>query len=98
MTPEEYVMIMADLESQMETLRQRASDARAQVEEGELPSDVRPATPSDITPGRVIWHKNNEGAYWRVVLNVLQPDDQYKAYEADDGCRHGLYNAFVRAL
>lgn len=96
MTPEEYGIFARSIEKQIGELEQRIVDAYDQVD-GSLPADVRPATPADITVGRVIWHTDgDEGVFWNVVMEVRYPDDAFKAYVADDGSRYGLRNAFVR--
>lgn len=62
-----------------------------------LPDNYRMAKPSDIVPGAFIWY--DECAYHdvlrKLVDEVLNPSDMWKAYCASDGCRYGLDGAFV---
>lgn len=37
-------------------------------------------------------------ALWTEVCEVLCPNDDFKAFHALDGCRHGLDGAFVEVL
>ena len=61
------------------------------------------ASPGDIVLGAVLWYQCDEdtldgwpqGWFWKIVDEVDQPRDPYKAYTAHDGCRYGLDGAFV---
>lgn len=33
--------------------------------------------------------------FWHIIQEVNYPDDDFKAYHADDGCRYGLRHAYV---
>jgi hypothetical protein len=57
---------------------------------------LRPATSADIVCGQVIYYPERANPYWQIVEDVLHPNDPFKAYVADDGCRYGLDGAFVR--
>lgn len=59
---------------------------------------LRRAFAADITVGQVLWYTNfDEGSvrHWNIVEEVLRPNDQWKAYDAHDGCMYGLDGAFV---
>ena len=66
-----------------------------------LPSNLRPATAEDIKVGAQIWYDHGglpyfpSEPYCMTVEEVLHPNDQWKAYTADDGCRYGMYGAMV---
>ncbi len=67
-----------------------------------MPQNLRPATAEDIKVGARIWYDGSDGLdspsepyYCRVVEEVLHPNDPWKAYCADDGCRYGLDGAMV---
>ena len=67
-----------------------------------LPSNLRPATAEDIKVGALIWYdasdsldSTSEPYYCMVVEEVLRPNDPWKAYSAEDGCRYGLDGAMV---
>lgn len=64
-----------------------------------LPPHRRPASPSDIVEGAIIWYPGwgeDEGiANWKLVSEVLRPNDPWKAFCAEDGCRYGLDGAYV---
>jgi hypothetical protein len=73
--------------------------------EAALPPQLRKATAKDIVVDALIWypeHTIRVGAeeitvetHWHIVEEVLYPNDDWKAYLADDGCRYGLDNAYV---
>jgi hypothetical protein len=60
-----------------------------------LPNRFRRAEAADITLGSVIWYLNDGEPFWALVTEVLRPNDTWKAYEAHDGCRYGLEDAYV---
>ena len=65
------------------------------ADDAELPEHLRPATASDIVEDHIIWYVREGYHHWKLVENVLRPDDEFKAYTAHDGCRYGLDGAFV---
>jgi len=74
--------------------------AEKKAQEAELPNNLRKAEPSDIVGGAIIWYprfqdEDPDSRGWNIVDEVLKPADAYKAYCAHDGCRYGLYGAFV---
>ena len=96
MTAEEYVEYKDRLKVQIDMLRDKIRAAYDEVDTA-LPADLRPATASDITPGRIIYYEHgDDGPFWQEVREVLRPNDQWKAYTAMDGCRYGLDDAWVR--
>lgn len=62
-----------------------------------LPNNIRPAEAKDIVEGAIIWYPENDNSdmYWMYVQEVLRPSDQWEAYCSHDGCRYGLYGAYV---
>ena len=62
-----------------------------------LPTNFRPATAEDIKVGAHIWYTQTRysAPFCAVVEEVLCPNDQWKAYSAEDGCRYGLDGAMV---
>ena len=62
-----------------------------------IPNKLRKAKPEDIVEGNIIWYMTGDYGepHWHVVENVLYPHDNWKAYEAEDGCRYGLDGAVV---
>ena len=71
---------------------------RSEVDACPPPVKRRPAEAKDIREGTVIWHiraAEHGGDYWNVVDEVRDPHDPFKAYVADDGCRHGLDGAYI---
>ena len=91
---------------------QETHDARVVEEEAlaaaiaaPLPKNLRPAEPSDIVEGAILWYPSFHDAesgnnpettpLWLVVEDVYYPSDRWKAYCANDGCRYGLDGAFV---
>ena len=57
---------------------------------------LRKATNEDIVYGNIIWYKEGDnGPFWKIVEETLNPNDNWKAFIAEDGCRYGLYDAYV---
>jgi hypothetical protein len=56
----------------------------------------RKAKPNDIVVGNTVYllGDGNE-IHTQTIDKVLRPDDNYKAYVADDGCRYGLDGLYV---
>jgi len=76
--------------------------AQELAEKAQLPDNLRPANSSDIVDGAILWYPDfgDEDpewlcAGWKLVEEVRRPDDPYKAFLANDGCRYGLEGAFV---
>lgn len=56
----------------------------------------RKAEPKDIIEGKTVFLVGDEDILYRLVIEeVLRPDDQWKAFSADDGCRYGLEDLWV---
>ncbi len=73
--------------------------ALARTEKVKAPKNLRPATAKDIKVGAIIWYDlQGEAAWvahWKMVEEVFNPNDDWKAFVAHDGCRYGLDNAYV---
>ena len=42
------------------------------------------------------WYCGDNGEiYWHQIEEVLRPNDPWKAFSADDGCRYGYENHYV---
>jgi len=56
----------------------------------------RKATPEDIIEGNIVFliGDGNE-MYKKTIEEVYRPDDNWKAFCAEDGCRYGLYDLWV---
>ena len=56
----------------------------------------RKATPKDIVKGNTVYLIGDDmEIYTQTIEEVLRPDDQFKGYVADDGCRYGLNGLYV---
>ena len=56
----------------------------------------RMATATDITEGNIVYLVGDgDVLYPKTVAEVLYPDDDWKAFCAEDGCRYGLYDLWV---
>lgn len=97
MTPKEYQVIQAEQIAIIDHARMIILKARQKADKSPFPRNVRPAEPKDIVEGQIIWHRNVDSgcSYWNIVDKVLHPNDPFKAYCADDGCRYGLDCAFI---
>jgi hypothetical protein len=100
MTPIEYLKIEAEQTTIITAAEDKILAARKKADKCPLPKNLRPATARDIKELAVIWYpdwasRRDGTPGWAVVEEVLHPDDQFKAYCADDGCRYGLDGAFV---
>lgn len=98
MKPEIYTQKERLAYEQIEKLKSDLLIARIEADNSPPPERKRPATPEDIRVGAVIWHvmdREDGGDYWHIIKEVQYPDDLFKAYIADDGCRYGLDRAYV---
>lgn len=98
MHPDTFVQVRRSLEIAMSRIRDEIARAEREAHLYPPPRWRRAATPEDVVFGQVIWHERSEedgGDYWHVVDQVRDPNDAFKAYVADDGCRYGLDGAYV---
>lgn len=98
MTPKAYLRLKKRQERITELAQREIEDAMAEVVIPP-PTKLRPAKPTDIVAGRIIFYLRDSSAdgedYWQVVSEVHNPGDDFKAYTAEDGCCYGLANAYV---
>lgn len=95
MSGNEWVALRNQLQASIAVL-QREIDRTRELVTLPHPSRLRVARPEDVRMGAVFWYRITEAEpYWKVVTEVLWPNDDFKAYVADDGCRYGLLNAWV---
>jgi hypothetical protein len=105
MTAEEWTNLNDEEEQRHRQRMVVLSDLRESIKFPN-PDELRPATARDIVVGAIIYYplelywigakQHTRPAYWSRVDQVRHPDDDFKAYVADDGCRYGLSGAFVR--
>lgn len=78
--------------------RRESSEVSKSRESVEYPATdaLRPATARDVQEGAVFYYPTCDPPWWCIIDEVRYPDDDFKAFVADDGCRHGLNGAFVR--
>ena len=96
MTPKEYQVIQSEQKAIIDHARMIILKARHEADKSPFPENVRPAEPKDIIEGAIIWHSDgDDGNFWNIVDEVLRPNDPWKAYCAEDGCRYGLDGAFI---
>lgn len=65
----------------------------------EFPSieQLRPATPSDVTVGAIIYYIMNDGlAYWQEVERVITRNSKYTKYVSSSNMVNDLKNGWVR--
>jgi hypothetical protein len=56
----------------------------------------RKATPEDITEGNIVFLiGDGDEMHKKTIEEVYRPDDDWKAFCAEDGCRYGLYDLWV---
>jgi hypothetical protein len=100
MTPKQYLELKRQKESEIATLRAEIEEAWMESNRTPRPENLRPAEARDIVLGAVIWYNVGPDDYyptewgWFEVEEVLRPSDDWKAFTTD-GCRRGLYGAFV---
>jgi hypothetical protein len=97
MTGNEFVAVRDALQAVIREAEVQIQAARERVLIPPI-SQLRPARAEDIKPGSVLYYRVDEAEpehYWKLVVEVLHPDDDFKAYFADDGCRYGLHRAWV---
>ncbi len=96
MTPREFLLARRPLQIIIAEARKMIDQYEEDAHESSLPSNLRPAVPGDIVEGALIWYKHGDnGHFWQIVEEVLRPNDPWKAYSAEDGCRYGLDDAWV---
>lgn len=56
----------------------------------------RKATPDDIVEGNIVFLiGDGDEMHKKTIEEVYRPNDDWKAFCAEDGCRYGLYNLWV---
>ena len=56
----------------------------------------RKAKPEDIIEGNTVYLLGDDNEIYTITIEeVLRPDDQWKAFCGDDGCRYGLDGLYV---
>ena len=59
--------------------------------------EYREATAEDIVNGNTVYVLGDDLALHKKVIDeVLKPNDQWKAFYADDGCRYGLDGLYIK--
>ena len=57
----------------------------------------RQAEPKDFILGAIVYIEGDDGdLHKKRVEEVLYPNDRWKAFCADDGCRYGLDGCFIK--
>lgn len=96
MKPREFLIEKRSIEEQIVQLECQLDALPGKVE---FPKDeeLRPAKASDIRVGEMIFYPENprRNSWIAFVQDVMWPDDDFKAYMSEDGCRYGLRGAFV---
>lgn len=95
MTPKQFVKFRNRMDHIVRNIEKEVERTQRAVV---IPSfaNVRPAKASDIVVGACIYYfKDQKFWFWSIISSVKWPDDDFKAYTGDDGCRHGLFNGFV---
>lgn len=95
MTPAEYNAILKQQATVIAHAKEVIEKARESAKECPFPEHVRPATPADIVVDQILWYRYKEDLWWVIVQEVICPNSDFKGYVGEDGCRHGLHNAFV---
>ena len=97
MTPAEYMQLRKPIEEAIDRLNDARLAMWESANQSRLPANLRPATADDIQPDAIIWYKHGgeNGYFWQIVDRPLHYGDAFKAYEAEDGCRCGLHDAWV---
>jgi hypothetical protein len=99
MIPQEYKILRDTLNHITDNITKVLDAAKNDAGKCPLPENLRPATPSDIIEGAIIWYKHgDDGHFWQIVEEVLWPEDPWKAYCAMDGCRYGLDDSWVEVV
>ena len=57
----------------------------------------RQARPNDFIEGKTVYIEGDDGDLHKMnIEEVLRPNDSWKAFCADDGCRYGLDGCFIK--
>lgn len=101
MKPKDYLKLKSEVESAISLLEGQLADARELADKAVPENDLRPLRSEDVVVGQIVWGRHERGEhepaeyYWHVIDQVRDPDDGWKAYVADDGCRYGLEGHWV---
>jgi len=101
MTPQEYILIKKSLIKVISDIYKRIDAAEDLAQKSKPPLNLRKATSNDIVVNNIIWYKDDCDKsiyFWKIVENIIKPDDRFKAYYAHDGCRYGLKDAYVEKI
>lgn len=56
----------------------------------------RTAKASDIIIGKIVYLiGDRDEMHKKIIQEVYNPNDDFKAFIADDGCRYGLYDLYI---
>lgn len=95
MRPKQAIAEEKKLRGEIRKIEKQINEIYENVDDS-FPRSVRPAKSSDIKLGQILWYKEGDfDPFWKVVCEVLRPNDFFKAYVAEDGCRYGLDDAYV---
>lgn len=56
---------------------------------------LRPMTSDDVKVGTFVFGRGYDEWYCHMVEEIMSPEDDWKAYCADDGCISGLHESYV---
>ena len=57
----------------------------------------RQSEPKDIVIDTIVYVENDDGDFIKMkIKEVLRPNDSWKAFCADDGCRYGLEGCYIK--
>lgn len=95
MTAKEFLVMRAERAAIIDKLEDEINEAEGQVTIPPI-EQLRPAIADDVVEGAVFYYGvGGADPFWQIALSVQYPDDAFKAYVAEDGCRYGLHDAWV---
>ncbi len=95
MRAKDFIKERDKLEHRVEAIRHKINSLYESVTIPDV-ADLRRATAKDVVVGNVFYyHPSTKHAFWQIIRDVRWPDDDFKAYVAEDGCRYGLDDAWV---
>ena len=97
-TPTQFRNLKRQFDASIQVYRDAIDAAYNMAQKQKIPDDENlvHARSSHIVEGQILWYKDgDEGAFWAMVIEVLAPADEDKAFISMDGCRYGVDGAFV---
>jgi len=89
----DYITKQKEIQGEISILKDTIGHLYDMIEIPDI-DKLRPATAEDVVVGAVFYYPLKSMPYFQIIESVRYPDDDWKAYVAEDGCRYGLHGAY----